>query len=89
MQPTIRHMKQPRLPDYRFEWHIAKQNVYVIDIAAGERSGRVVGNAIAFNIENEGAANNAVLIWCRGFFAGREALSHNDTGKLVLLGEHS
>lgn len=85
-QPGILHIKQPRLPEYRFEWHMVKRNVYVIDVAMGERTGRVAGNAIAFGVENEGAAYNAVLIWVRGYFAGRDAVSHNDSGKLVLLG---
>ena len=84
--PQIFHLRQGSLPQFRWEWHPAKQIVYLIDIEMGERTGRVVGNAIAHNIENEGAAWNAVLIWCRGYKAGKHGTSHNESGKTILLG---
>ena len=84
--PKVFHMRQGSLPQFRFEWHPVKQIVYVIDIAMGERTGRPTGNAIAHNIDNDGAAWNAVLIWCRGFKAGKDCRSHNDSGQTVLLG---
>jgi hypothetical protein len=74
---------------FRFEWHTENQKLYVVDIALGEKTKRVVANLMAHNIENEGAAYNAALCWCRGFLAAEQGRSHNDQGKLVLLGEHS
>jgi len=118
---AITHLAYSRRPEFRWEWHSGKQIVYLIDIAMGERLGRVEGNAIAFNIDSkaraeqvvriwccgyvagrdakyrsdiasnidtEGGAWNAVLIWCRGYKAAKFATSHNDSGKLVLLGDH-
>ena len=74
---------------FRFEWHTKSQQLYVVDIALGERTQRVVANLMAYHIENQGSAHNAALIWCRGFLAAEEGRTHNDQGKIVLLGEHS
>lgn len=84
--PQVYQMRQGSLPQFLFEWHPVKKIVYVIDIEMGERTGRVTGNAIAHNALDHGAAWNAVLVWCRGYHAGKEARSHNDSGKTVLLG---
>lgn len=84
----IIHMGQGNLPRYRFEWHPLSQRVYVIDIWVGEKTGSPVGNLIAYHITTESAANNAMLTWCRGYFVGKEDRSHNDQGKIVLIGEH-
>lgn len=74
---------------FRFEWHKKHQRLYVIDIAQGEMTKRVTANVMAFNIENEGMAYNHALCWCRGFLASEQNRSHNDQGKLTLIGEHS
>lgn len=74
---------------YRFEWHRSTQRLYVVDIALGEKTKKAVANVMAFSIENEGGAYNAALCWCRGYLACEQGRSHNDQGKLVLLGEHS
>lgn len=74
---------------FRFEWHVKSQRLYVVDIAKGERTKQVVANVMALNIENQGAAHNAALCWCRGFLAAEQGRSHNDQGKIVFLGEHS
>ncbi len=62
----IRHFKQPRMPEVRFEWHPECQIVYVVQ-------NRMVGpqeaDPFAWNIKDHGAAWNAVLIWCRGYLA--------------------
>jgi hypothetical protein len=87
--PQIYHMRQGSLPQFQFEWHPAKQIVYVIDVEMGARTGRPTGNAIAHDVTDHGQAWNAVLIWTRGFHAGNEARSHNDSGKTVLLGVDS
>ena len=85
----IIHIKQGNLPRYRFEYHPRAKRVYVIDIYVGAKTGKPVGNLIAYHIETEAHANNAVLTWCRGYFVGKEDRSHNDQGKIVLIGEHS
>jgi len=74
---------------FRFEWHKVSQKLYVVDVALGEKTKRVVANVMAFNIENEGGAYNAALCWCRGFLAAEQGRSHNDQGKLTLIGAHS
>lgn len=63
----IYHIRAPRFPEYRFEWHPRKRNVYVV------RAGVVpeVGEIVAFNVETRGDAHNAVLIWLRGVAEGR------------------
>lgn len=63
----IYHIKGAGVPDCRFEWHPGKQIVYRVTIAP---EGHEVGDPIALNIENHGAAFNAVLIFARGYKAG-------------------
>jgi hypothetical protein len=59
----IYHMRQPNLPGYRFEYHPGVKKVYVIRVGVMPE----VGEAFAFDIENHGAAWNAVLYWVRGY----------------------
>ncbi|MGE0154812.1 MAG: hypothetical protein AB7R90_19500 [Reyranellaceae bacterium] len=61
----ILHVAAPSFPQFRFEWHAAKKIVYCADL----RGKPVIGNAIAHNVDNHGAAQNAVLIWLRGYRA--------------------
>lgn len=85
----IRHLPgQPDLPQFRFEWHSKSHKVYVVDIPMGERIGRVEANCFDWHSENEGRARNAILLWCRGFRAAKNGTSHNDQGKLVIVGDH-
>lgn len=88
-QQAIIHMTQPDLPRYRFEWHRKAQRVYVIDIVQGEQTLAPIGHPIAYHIDTEGAANNAMLTWKRGYLVGKEQRTHNDQGKIVLIGDHS
>lgn len=83
---AICHMTQPGLPDFRFEWHPGKKIVYVINDAMGRRTGRVTANGIGWNVQTEGDANNAVLLWCRGYRACLLGMSHNESGKLSIFG---
>lgn len=62
----VYHLKTPTFPDLRFEYHEAKKNVYLIRATSPTH-----GEAIAHNIETEGAAHNAVLIWLRGYRAAK------------------
>lgn len=62
----IWHIKAPRTPQYRFEWHPQKRIVYLVRIGSVPE----VAEAMAFNIETHGDAHNAVLIWLRGFHEG-------------------
>jgi len=59
----VAHIKQPSYPQFRFEWHPGTKTVYII------RIGRVplIGDPIAMNVEDQGAAHNAVLIFLRGY----------------------
>lgn len=59
----IYHIKAPMAPQFRFEWHPKAKKVYLIVIGAEPE----IGEAFAHEIENEGAAWNAVLIWLRGY----------------------
>lgn len=55
------------LPQFQFEWHPGKKKVYVIRLGTVPE----VGEVLAHDIENRGAAINAVLIWSRGFNAAQ------------------
>lgn len=63
----IYHMRQPLVPDVRFEWHPDARRVYAIRVGVTPE----VGEPIAFDIADRGAATNAVLIWCRGYRAAK------------------
>ena len=54
-------------PQFDFEWHPGTKRVYLI------RKGVVplIGEPFAFEVEDEGAAHNAVLIFLRGYRAAR------------------
>lgn len=57
----ILHIKTPTFPQFRFEWHPGAKRVYLI------RVGGSIGEPIAFEITTHGAAQNAILIWLRGY----------------------
>ena len=59
----ILHIKTPTFPQFRFEWHPGTRRVYLIRVGATP----VIGEAMAFEITTHGAAQNAVLIWLRGY----------------------
>jgi hypothetical protein len=54
-------IKTPTFPQFQFEWHPGAKRVYLT------RIGATVGEPIAFEITTHGAAQNAVLIWLRGY----------------------
>lgn len=62
----VLHIKQPQFPQFRFEWHPGKSRVYVIRIGSKPE----VGEILAHDIADHGAATNVVLIWLRGFREG-------------------
>lgn len=67
---AILHIKTKNYPDFLFEWHPRKQNVYICRILRDDHRNqlpRQSAEVIAFNIENHGQAQNAVLIWLRGY----------------------
>lgn len=72
----IYHLKTPAFPEFRFEYHEAKKNVYLIRATSPTH-----GEAIANNIDTEGAANNAVLIWLRGYRAAKLELTSLKSGE--------
>lgn len=56
-------LTQPRIREFRFEWHPQAQRVYAIRVGVQPE----VGELIAFDIDTHGAAINAVNIWSRGY----------------------
>ena len=78
MQTPTTHIRAPNFPQFRFEWHPAKSKVYLI------RDGVVpeVGEVFAHDVTSFGAAQNAVLIWLRGYRTARGEM-WNDAGKLI------
>jgi hypothetical protein len=85
-QSDIVHWNPVFQPRFRFEWHRNQRRLYVIDLEAAARSGQSEGRLIGVDLETEGAGYNALLVWCRGYRAGKEAMAHDDQGKLILLG---
>lgn len=67
MSERILHFKPPQFPEVRFEWHPGIKQVYVIHTTTEPQ----VAEPMAYEIENHGAAQNAVLIWLRGYKEGR------------------
>lgn len=63
----IYHIKTPKFPQFRFEWHPTKTTVYLV------RIGQVpeIGEPIAENADDHGRAQMAVLIWLRGYRAAK------------------
>jgi hypothetical protein len=59
----IYHIKTPTFPQFRFEWHPGARRVYLIRVGAAP----VIGEAMAFEVKTHGDAQNAVLIWLRGY----------------------
>jgi hypothetical protein len=62
----ILHLKMAGGP-YRFEWHTRKRRVYLIRVSGGQE----IGEIVAMDIQDHGAAINAVYIWLRGYNEGR------------------
>jgi hypothetical protein len=56
-------LKTPTFPQFRFEWHPGVKRVYVVRVGVTPE----IGEAIAFEIADHGAAYNAVLIYLRGY----------------------
>ena len=59
----IYHIQAPTFPQFRFEWHPSARRVYLVRVGAVP----VIGEAMAFEVKNHGDAQNAVLIWLRGY----------------------
>jgi len=72
----IYNIKQAHLSAFRFEWHPEIKRVYVIRLGVVPE----VGDPIAFDIENQGAAINAVLIWGRGYRTRQAETALRPTG---------
>ncbi|MFO1081880.1 MAG: hypothetical protein U1E23_14775 [Reyranellaceae bacterium] len=63
----VYHIADPRLPQYRFEWHPKKRIVYLVRLGAVP----LTGEAMAHHVETHGDAIRAVQTWARGFHEGR------------------
>lgn len=66
MKPIL-HIKAPLFSQFRFEWHGDQERVYLIRLDATP----LHGEPIAFAIKTHGDAQNAVLIWLRGYRQAR------------------
>lgn len=66
----VLHLKTPKFPQFRFEYHEAAKKVYIIRATAP-----TMGDPIAENINTEGGAWNAVNIWLRGYKEGKGELN--------------
>jgi hypothetical protein len=67
---AILHIKTKSYPDFVFEWHPATRKVYVLRLlrdASGKPEPGQRGELVAFEVPDHGAAQNAVLIWLRGY----------------------
>lgn len=74
----ITHMRQPSVPQFRFEYHPFKKKVYLIRVGAKPE----IGEVFAHDVETEAAAHNAVLIWLRGYRTAKGEM-WDDAGKLI------
>lgn len=74
----ILHIAAPTFPQFRFEYHPQKRRVYLARVGAKPE----IGEVLAHEIDNDGAAQNAVLIWLRGYRTAKGE-RWNDGGKLI------
>ncbi len=71
MSETVLVMEQPSWPDFRFEWHEGVKRVYVIRVGIKP----LMGDPIAFDIDNTKSAKEAVIQWLRGYTAAKHELA--------------
>jgi len=62
----------------RFEWHPISRKCFMVRVGQKPE----IGELFACEIENEGQAHNAVLIWLRGYRTA-QGERWNDAGKLI------
>ena len=74
----IYHIKAPNAPQFRFEYHPQKKKIYLIRVGVKPE----IGEVFAHDVESEGAAHNAVLIWLRGYRTAKGEM-WDDAGKLI------
>lgn len=75
---TVKVIRAPLHPQFRFEYHRLKKKVYVVRVGGKPE----IGEVFAHEIENDGQAHNAVLVWLRGYRAAKGE-RWNDAGKLI------
>jgi len=71
---VILHLKQPNWPQFRFEWHPKTKRVYYLRAESPN-----IGRLLAFDIDTEGGAINAVLIFLRGYQEHRDGRDYTVT----------
>ena len=69
--PEVMHLKAPRFPHLRFEYHQRAKKVYLIRAGVLTDDGKETAAIIAHDVADEGAAHNAVLIFLRGYAAAK------------------
>ena len=75
---VIFHIKTPSWPQFRFEYHATKRKIFLIRVGVKPE----IGEVFAHNIDTEGAAYNAVMIWLRGYRTAKGEM-WDDAGKLI------
>lgn len=73
----IAYIRAAEFPRFRFEWHPAARKVYLVSTATPPGQ-PLIGEAIAFDIENHGQAINAVNVYLRGYRRARLELTAPD-----------
>lgn len=88
----IYHLRDPRLPQFGFEWHPRTQKVYRVDFPGEWRDGEFVpdsdkrtakGFCISEHTETHGAAYGHVQTFCRGYLLAVEHSRNNKLGGKV------
>ncbi len=62
-EPPVIAIGNRKFPQFRFEWHRQTKKVYLIRLLTAPG----IGDPIAENVPDHGAAINAVNTWCRVF----------------------
>lgn len=66
-QPAL-HIKDPRYPDLRFEWHPGVEKLYVVPLNREP----LMGHMVASQVDTHGKATTAMWIFLRGLRWDRE-----------------
>ena len=67
---AILRMTTVNYPDFVFEWHPMVQRVYVVRLLKNDNGDLLPnqkGEIVAFDVTNQGQAQNSMLIWLRGY----------------------
>jgi hypothetical protein len=64
----IKVIQNPKLPQFRFEWHPETKKVWWLEIP---KEGKIAqAYVLAEHVDNEALAFGFVQSWCRGYYRG-------------------